>query len=732
MTRNRTLTLTLGLGLLATLALALPAGLAGQDIPLGGRVVDGAGEPLPGVNVFAPSTYEGDVTDTAGRFRFAASAKPPFVVLVQLIGFRTDSVVITDATPRHDLRFRLRETAASLSEIVVTAGSFTASDTRQTAVLSSVDVATTGATADLAEALSTLPGSTPAGESGQLLVRGGTAEETQAYINGLRVPRLYSSALPDVPSRTRFSPFAFEGITFATGGFSAAYGDALSGALILQTAGLPDKDMTSVGLMTLGGSLGRTQRLGSDQAVAVELSGLHLGAYRAMNPEARERITRVPQGLSANAAYWWEGRGGRNLRVMHQSATQHYGSLDSTQAPFYGASRLGLDNVNTYTQAVLQLPHRITGRWELGAALGTNVDRIAADAYRRRERQHDVQLRGSYAGEYDGVLRYQFGAEAQLRQERLEQHQGEWSAAEGIDRHYAAGFAEADYYLSSKWVARVGLRYDGYDGRAHSLSPRLQLSHLITRDQQVALTAGQYRQRQSAPAVFAQDLGLAPARLEQMGLTYSGSWDGRVLRAEAYAKTYRALLTREASSGALGTAGRGYARGLDLFFRDRATIKDADFWISYSLADVARQRDTLGGPAPVPFASRHNVAVVAKRFFAGPGVGLSATYRWHAGRPYDDPNAVERFGALTPDFHDLSVNVTYITQIRGHFTVLFASLSNVTGVHQVHQYRHSLAPDPVTERYERSEVRPVFPRFPFVGLFVSIGDKDRVGTVDDI
>ena len=704
---------------------------------LSGRVIDAAGAALVGANVFLPSTYEGEVSDTTGAFRFTASAKTPFMLQVQLIGYRSDSLLITDENVGLPLRLRLRESSAALSEIVVTAGAFTASDTRRTAVLSSIDVATTGATADLSEALSTLPGSTPAGESGQLLVRGGSAAETQAYINGLRVPKLYGSALPDVPSRTRFSPFGFRGITFATGGFSVAYGDALSGALILQSNGQPERTLTQINLMTLGGSLGHTQRLGSKHAFAVDLGGIHLGAYAAFNATAREQLTRVPQGLTSNFGYWWDGRGGRNLRVMSQLSTQHYGALDSTQARFYGAAQLELDNVNSYTQAVYQQPLGGDGVWEAGAAVATNHDQLGADTYRRQEHQQDLQLRSSYAGSWADVVRFQFGAEHQVRRERLDQAQGEWSQDDGLTRQYTAGFAEADYYVSSRWVVRAGLRYDLYDFAQQHVSPRLQLSHLFSPDHQLALSAGQYRQRQTAQEVFVQDLGLAAAHLNQLGLTYSRSWDGRVLRAEAYAKTYHDLLTRSTTTTAPGaspfqTNGRGYARGLDVFFRDRKTIEDSDFWISYSYTDAQRQRDTLASPAPVPFASRHNVAVVAKRWFAKPGFGVNVTYRWHAGRPYDDPNSSLRFGSLTPDFHDLSINVTYITTVRGHFAVLFASMSNVSRVRQVHQYRYAQRPDELTGRYDRLEVRPIFPTFPFVGLFISIGDRDRVGGVDDI
>lgn len=700
------------------------------QIQLKGRVTDMGGKALVGVTIFIASTYEGASSDSLGNFGFTTSAKTPFAVESQYLGYRTDSVLITSSMAGQMLHFRLRETAAALSEIVVTAGAFMASDTRKTAVMSSVDVATTGATADLAEALSTLPGSTPAGESGQLLVRGGSAEETQSYINGLRVPKLYSSALPDVPSRTRFSPFAFRGITFATGGFSAAYGDALSAALILQTQDLPEQNISSLNLMSLGGSVGRTQKVGDRQAFAFDVGGLHLGLYTQLNREAREKITRSPQGLNSNFAYWWTGKGGRNLKVFSQLTTQHHAGSSAQEAKFYGATDLALDNVNSYSQAAYQQPLGQQGFLQFGAAAATNLDRFTADGVATELEQTDLQLRSTYSNQLGELALWQIGAEIQGRREGVNKQIPEMTQVAQVDRLYGASFVEVDWYLSNKWVLRTGLRHDQYDFRDAILSPRLQLSHLFSANHQVALSAGQYRQRQTGAELFALDYTLSPARLDHLGLTYSLSWEGRILRAEAYAKTYHELLTSHA--GSLQTRGNGYARGFDLFYRDRGTVKNADFWVSYSYNDSQREQGNLTEQRPVPFASSHNLAFVAKRFFPKPGLGLSATYRWHAGRPYDDPNREVRFDGLTRDFHDLSINVSYITNIRGHFTVIFASMTNVTGVHQVNQYRFSQQPDLVTGRYDRIDVDPLFPRFPFIGIFVSIGDKNRQATVDDI
>lgn len=60
--------------------------------------------------------------------------------------------------------------------------------------LQPVDLVTVaGANGNLYKALETLPGTQIQGESGRLLVRGGSSDETQTYIDGMHVLNPYTS-----------------------------------------------------------------------------------------------------------------------------------------------------------------------------------------------------------------------------------------------------------------------------------------------------------------------------------------------------------------------------------------------------------------------------------------------------------------------------------------------------------------------------------------------------------
>ena len=165
---------------------------------------------------------------------------------------------------------------------------FSAGDNSKINVLKPLDVVTTAsALGDFVGALQTLPGTTTAAEDGRLFVRGGDAEETQIFIDGIRVFTPYSPTTNNIPTRGRYSPFLFDGITFSTGGYSAEFGQALSSVLLLNTIDEPDQEKTDIGLMTVGGSLGNTQKW-QRSSVSVNATYINLAPYIALFPDRND------------------------------------------------------------------------------------------------------------------------------------------------------------------------------------------------------------------------------------------------------------------------------------------------------------------------------------------------------------------------------------------------------------------------------------------------------------
>jgi hypothetical protein len=126
------------------------------------------------------------------------------------------------------------------------------------AVLKPLDIVTTAGSAGNIIAAPNLPGTQSVGEDGRLFVRGGEANETQTFVDGIRVAQPYNATIGNVPTRGRFSPFFVQRIAFSTGGYSAEYGEALS-VFFLNTEDNPAQNKTEISLMTVGVGLGNTK-----------------------------------------------------------------------------------------------------------------------------------------------------------------------------------------------------------------------------------------------------------------------------------------------------------------------------------------------------------------------------------------------------------------------------------------------------------------------------------------
>jgi hypothetical protein len=179
--------------------------------------------------------------------------------------------------------------------------------------------------------------------------------------------------------------------------------------------------------------------------------------------------------------------------------------------------------------------------------------------------------------------------------------------------------------------------------------------------------------------------------------------------------------------GFLANDGRGYAQGLELFYRDKKTFKSVDYWVSYSWLDTKRRFQWYPIEAQPTFAANHVASLVAKRFFPKLRTSIGFTYNYATGRPFFNPNleASAFLSERTPSYNNLSVNASYLTTIRKSFAVFVLSVSNVLDQQQVFGYRYS--PDGSM----RTAITPAAQRFFFLGAFFSWGTDRRQEVLDN-
>ena len=135
----------------------------------------------------------------------------------------------------------------------------------------------------------------------------------------------------------------------------------------------------------------------------------------------------------------------------------------------------------------------------------------------------------------------------------------------------------------------------------------------------------------------------------------------RTLRAELYYKQYDNLVKYASSvSKSYTNDGTGYAGGLDLYYHDKKTIKNGDFWVSYSY--LLAERNYLNYPttATPSFANAHSVSVVYKHWFENLHSLLGATLSYSSPRPFNNPNCPEFMGDKLRAYRSLDMNWSYL------------------------------------------------------------------------
>jgi hypothetical protein len=208
-------------------------------------------------------------------------------------------------------------------------------------------------------------------------------------------------------------------------------------------------------------------------------------------------------------------------------------------------------------------------------------------------------------------------------------------------------------------------------------------------------------------------------------LNYQYNKNGKTFRAETYFKDYRNLVKFDTETALFNSNysnnGSGYAKGLDLFWRDGKTIKSLEYWISYSYIDT--ERDYRNFPAQVTpnFVADHTLSIVTKYWISDLKSQVGFTHSFSTGRPYHNPNETQFMNGKTKAFNNLSFNWAYLLSPQ---KILYFSVSNVLAIQNVFGYEYANKPNDVG-LFNRKEIIPTADRFFFIGFFWTISNDKK-------
>lgn len=678
-----------------------------QEMQVRGNVTDHRGHPVAGANVLVKGTVYGSTTDDDGSFVFQVNPLGDTVLVVRHVAMQTETIAVTISSGMPPIVLRMKPRYTVLEEVSVAQRNHRSIDYNRSITLTTMDVDTSpGGDGDVTTALRQFPGVQTVGESGALFVRGGSSEESKTFIDGLEITHPYVTGVPDIAQQSRYSPHLFEGITFSTGGYAAAYGGALSSILSLDSRQHPVQSSTVVALLPYGLQVGHDQLFGKRTSAGIDLGYSNFGPYYRLFRH-RTDWTQPPEHLTANANFRhtlpdgglvkWYGY----ANTASQAANLPDVDNNGTPTPF------AVNNRNAVSLLTWERPFAGDGYIYVGYGFNFNHDEyLSASATGTLHAQH--QLRVAIRAPLIGATTLDGGAEGySVRFSPL-------TGAVVFDRKTAAWTA-----LTIPAFGRVtlhpGLRVDHSSLLARAtLSPRLTTVYQLSTANRLSLAWGIYTQQPDYMYLAAM-----PHIGYQAAQHYIANFQTRrgthLLRIEGYYKDYNALLTTRDD---VANNGSGTASGVEFFYRNQQGSMGLDYWLSYSYLHTERKYLDYPVRAAPTFATPHTVHAVVKQFIRPIGVYAGASYAFATGRPYLNPGNPVFLGDRTASYHNVNINAALLRKWGNTFITVVVAANNLLGSRQVFGYRYA------NDGNFRIPIERPYNRTLLIAAFISIG-RDR-------
>ena len=706
------------------------------QITISGKVLGRNNKPLKDVSVTLKDTYDGATTDETGNYKFETSEKgsqtlifshPKFIEIEKSIQIEDKNLI---------LNAELKESVSEIDAVVISAGSIEASDKkRATTLLTPIDVYTTaGANGQISSALETLPGVQKVGESEGLFVRGGTGTETKFFMDGNLVNNYFGNSVPGIKAMDRLNTSLFKGNVFSSGGYSAVYGQALSGVLALESIDLPERNAADFGISPIFAS-GGIQRVNQEKTHSY---GISLGYS---NLELMQKILKFNTDFE-KAPKSFGGNGNFRIKTSRGGFIKYYGSYDTSSMKL---SSPNLDDENSsdkINQNGKNTFHSLSYREKFGRYtlnLGSsytfnqnilhfsNVDQNGSSPF-----NNDIDSKGNYFNAKALIERKLFkisairaGIELNTTKEEtwVSIAQKKYEFRDDI----TSLFAETDLGISNDLSLKIGARAENSSSiNRWNFSPRFAMAYRISKEWTSSLAYGTFFQNPES-RFFTENYQPNYQRADHYIFQVQRAADGRSLRLETYYKKYQDLIKTTTDFYrpiAVNNNGSGYAKGVELFWRDKKSLKNIDYWVSYSYLDSKRDYLNYTESLFPNFAAKHTLSVVAKKFVTNWKTGFNISYNYNSGRPYynfvtENGNTVLKNQGFVKDYQAVNFSLNYLPNLGKKdaraFTVLVLSINNVLGTKNEFGYNFS------SNGLKSRAIVPPTNTFVFIGAFISFG-----------
>jgi hypothetical protein len=705
------------------LSLFLCANINFAQTIISGKILDDKNKPITGANVFIEGSYNGSLSKDDGSFEFKTSLKGNQILVLSFLTYLTQKkpIVIENFKP---ITINLKENMEMLDGVVLTAGTFSAGEKARASVLKPLDIVTTaGAAGNIIGALQTLPGTQTVGEDGRLFVRGGDAGESLTFVDGLKVAQPYGATANNLPTRGRFSPFLFDGITFSTGGYSSEFGNAMSGVLLLNTINEPDQNKTEISAMTVGAGFGKTKKW-KENSLSVNFSYINLRPYQELVKQNVEWINPF-QTISGEMVFRQKTKNGL---LKFYSNFEHTNFKLIQDDLDLGRILVDISNNNLYNN--ISYKHFFDNSWtfNLGGSLGYSKNKVNLATNDINNEEIAYHLKYKLSKKLTNKLKLDFGTE--FFSLNYDENFNQFNL--DLRHNQIANFAELDYIFSKNLGIKTGVRhtYSTYN-QENIIEPRVSFAYKTGKKTQFSLAYGQFSQLANQDYIkFAKNL--TTEQSQHYIFNYQYEHNKKLFRTEIYYKNYDNLTKYSGNQVNTFTNfnnnGSGFAKGIDVFYRDNSSIKNLEYWVSYSYIDSERDYKNFKNQARPNFIADHTASIVTKYWIEKLRSQVGFSHTFTSGRPYNNPNESIFMNGKTKAFNNLSFNWAYLISPQ---KILYFSASNIMGTENVFGYQFSQNPDNKGVYKSKAITQPA-DRFFFVGFFWTISDDKKSNNMNNL
>lgn len=694
---------------------------------ISGKVTDTYKQPLGLVTIFIEGTSEGTISGENGEFTLQSNTKGKVKLIATLVGYnkQVTGLYLQEGVPAKCL-LELEEKVTVLKEAVITASSF-GSVSEKGVVMKKIDILMTpGGAADIFQSIKTLPGLTQVSESAELYVRGGDPMETLTIIDGAPVyhpftmESTYGALFSNV--RTNF----IKNLYFSSGGFSAKYGNALSGVLAIETEGLPATAAVNAGV-----SLANTA-LSFDVPFIEKIAGLRFSYDRSMTSPLfwlnggadRFTITPVSQNITGSFAVNYSGTG--KVKLLSVFADDEQGV--EVERPEYAGTFNGNSNSSLYcfqwsdllaksiTTKISISQNTYNNHWLLGNLDLAKKDKVLAI---RKDMgitlSHFAILNAGLEAE-ERTIQYTGTVPVENYDIRPEGTKKVIDTRTGFKRYAAYLEYENARVASVKSLSgSIGIRGDYIQELGlFWMNPRFNTGYTISEHQKVMASFGVFTQLPDMRLYNPVDGNTALGAMKAYHYIAAYQYDVEgwmQCRIEGYYKKYLDL-PKEDEIQRYSNNGYGYAKGVDIILKAN-TADGFEGWLSYGFIKSKRFWMDCEKESSATTDITHNVSCVLKyaitsqwhtglnmKYATGrpytPITGGAYNTQQHLWEPVESPVNSGRF----PGYRRVDLRVTHFNSIGNTRVVAFFEGLNILNLENIFGY--SYAPDYSSKKTIRS------------------------------